>query len=189
MSDRKDKYGAPNIIYLQLHGDDDPDLADAPFVDCTQDISWCWEMINEFDVEYIRIDLHKEQIESLQSQLTFTQSIADKEKATKEKIVIQLAAVEKERDELVDVSKFVESEYLNEDDAKLTTDAQLLKYKGLFKKLEAKNAELKIDVELLENRLANVLKELTESEKEKAKLQERGIEHAKTHSCQFIGEA
>ena len=53
----KDKYGAPERIFLQLHGDDDPDLEDGPFVDCTNDVSWCWESIFEHDVEYVRLDL------------------------------------------------------------------------------------------------------------------------------------
>ncbi len=49
-------YGAPDRICLQLNGDENPDDYDDPYVDCSRDISWCWERIFDHDVMYIRAD-------------------------------------------------------------------------------------------------------------------------------------
>ncbi len=48
--------GAPERIWLQLNGEENPDDYDDPYVDCSMDISWCWEKIYDHDVMYIRAD-------------------------------------------------------------------------------------------------------------------------------------
>lgn len=57
MSDvAKNSQGAPDRIWLQLHGDADPDI-EGPG-DCQNDeVTWCWEPIFDADVEYVRADL------------------------------------------------------------------------------------------------------------------------------------
>ena len=51
---------APNKIYLQVHGDEDPEgltieeLQDIPW----DEVSWCSDQINEWDQEYMRADLY-----------------------------------------------------------------------------------------------------------------------------------
>lgn len=47
----------PDAIYLQYHGDGDPD--DTGPVN-SDDVTWCWEQINEQDIKYVRADLVKE---------------------------------------------------------------------------------------------------------------------------------
>lgn len=53
---RTDKHGAPDRIFLQLHGDED--APDAP-VDVTEtdEVTWCWHRIFAGDVEYVRADI------------------------------------------------------------------------------------------------------------------------------------
>ena len=42
--------GAPAEIWLQLHGDGEPD---GNPVDYRDEVSWCWEKIHEHDVRYV----------------------------------------------------------------------------------------------------------------------------------------
>lgn len=42
--------GAPPEIWLQLHGDQEPDGTPA---DYTADVSWCWHQVHEHDVRYV----------------------------------------------------------------------------------------------------------------------------------------
>ena len=71
MSERSD--GAPDRIWLQLHGDGGPD--DGP-VDCTSgDVSWCWEPIFDQDVEYIRAGLAAERERELREMLRMCRPI------------------------------------------------------------------------------------------------------------------
>jgi hypothetical protein len=43
----------PDRIYLQWHGDGDPDDGDDVSPD---DVTWCPDRVHETDVEYVRVD-------------------------------------------------------------------------------------------------------------------------------------
>jgi len=45
--------GAPAEIWLQLHGDGEPDGSP---VDYRDEVSWCWEKIHDHDVRYVLAD-------------------------------------------------------------------------------------------------------------------------------------
>lgn len=83
-----------------------------------------------------------------------------------------IESLTKELAELKEEMAFINSEYLLVDDKNLTWDAQALKYKGLFKKLEAENAELKKHEEDMEEDFKFQMDKLTEelSTSEKALL-------------------
>ena len=52
---KTDKNGAPDYIWLQLHGDADPTDYNQP-ADCKSgDVTWCWEPIYAHDVKYVRV--------------------------------------------------------------------------------------------------------------------------------------
>ena len=44
---------SPERIWLQLHGDAEPEYP----VSSSEEITWCWERIFEQDVEYVRADI------------------------------------------------------------------------------------------------------------------------------------
>jgi len=53
----------PEIIYLQWFGDEDPDCmtkAERESNPTMDEVSWCWERIFEYDIEYIQLAKHKE---------------------------------------------------------------------------------------------------------------------------------
>lgn len=51
---------APQKIYLQLYGEDDPETLTQEEMVCIpfDEVSWCADQISEFDQEYIRADLY-----------------------------------------------------------------------------------------------------------------------------------
>ncbi len=56
---KTDKHGAPDVIYLQLHGDCDPAIEGSLDWDkvCYDDFTWCRDPIFRYDIKYIRADL------------------------------------------------------------------------------------------------------------------------------------
>lgn len=51
-----DSQGAPDVIWLQLHGDADPEI-EGPADYQSPGVTWCWEQIYNQDVQYIRADI------------------------------------------------------------------------------------------------------------------------------------
>jgi hypothetical protein len=100
---KTDTQGAPDRIWLQLHGDGDPE--DGP-TDCASgEVSWCWEQIFEQDIEYIRADLaaerERELVEALQGAFDIVETEANTEEnlAAIRKCSKVLAAHEQEKDD------------------------------------------------------------------------------------------
>lgn len=56
MTLKTDEMGAPDKLWLQLHGHDDGLLE--PCKDLSDGISWHWEPVFNSDVEYIRADMY-----------------------------------------------------------------------------------------------------------------------------------
>lgn len=52
-----DERGAPDEVWLQLYGEDDPGLDDRPVDVVASEVTWCWHRIFDSDVKYVREDL------------------------------------------------------------------------------------------------------------------------------------
>ena len=67
---------APKRIWLQLHGDEPPEAWNGPVDFRSGEVTWCWEPIFEYDIEYVRADLadarERELVESAYREGHFT---------------------------------------------------------------------------------------------------------------------
>lgn len=48
----------PERIWLQLHGDCEPEYP----VECDESVTWCWESIFPSDTEYVRADIAEQMV-------------------------------------------------------------------------------------------------------------------------------
>jgi len=85
----------------------------------------------------------------------------------------ELEKVKKEREGLKEEMAFINSEYVNEEDSKLTWDAQALKYKALSKNLEAENNGLRLDMSELRESQLSIAKSRDTWKEQCAKLREK----------------
>ena len=60
-----EKDGIPDRIWLQAYGDESPESVEHPINIRSAGVTWCWEPIFDYDVEYVRAQQHDELVACL----------------------------------------------------------------------------------------------------------------------------
>ena len=90
---------SPDRIWLQLHGDEPPEARDGPVDYRIDEITWCWEPMFEYDIEYIRADLAAERERELVEALEHVCHVHEMGKWAHRRAYEALAKVEEQTNE------------------------------------------------------------------------------------------